>query len=243
MNFGRINIFTGHFGSGKTETALNTAVALFNKGYKTYLADMDIVNPYFRSADAKTYLEELGITVIAPVYANTNTDVPALPAEINKVFEDKDSVAVLDIGGDDLGARAVATYKKKILREDFRHYFVVNVKRPMTSDPEGIIRYVNEIQSVSGVKVTGLVNNTNLMHYTAFDDIMEGNGIIQKAAIELGIPVSFHCIAEDLLSAAEKEDDPMVRKFLEEMKDKILPLKKYIGNMWGVAYEFKNQRS
>ncbi|HBN84616.1 MAG TPA: hypothetical protein DDZ89_12300 [Clostridiales bacterium] len=236
MDYGRINIFTGHFGSGKTETALNFAVALLNKGHKTYLADMDIVNPYFRSADAKERMENLGMKVIAPVYANTNVDVPALPAEVNKVFENKELVAVLDIGGDDLGARAVATYRKKILNEDYRHFFVVNVKRPLTETVEGIIRYVNDIETTSGVKVTGLVNNTNLMQFTTINDIMEGNEIIQKAAHQLNIPVSFHCIMEDLLTGVETEqkNSALSQHFLEKEKEIILPMIKYIGNKWGV---------
>lgn len=235
MDFGRINIFTGHFGSGKTETAVNFAVDLFGKGYKTLLADMDIVNPYFRSADAKDRLEQMGIEVIAPVYANTNTDVPALPAEINKVFEDKESYAVLDIGGDDLGARAVSTYRKKIEQNDYRHFFVVNVKRPLTSDADKIMEYVNEIETTSGLKVTGLVNNTNLMHFTTIYDIMEGNGIIQNAAEKLGIPVSFHCVMENLMTGLDKQEyDPDLNRFLKDEKEKILLIRKYIGNMWGV---------
>jgi len=242
MNFGKVNIFTGHFGSGKTETAVNFSVMLLKKGYKTALADMDIVNPYFRSADVKEKMTGMGMKVIVPIFANTNTDVPALTGEINIVFEDKELYSVLDVGGDDLGAKVISTYKKKIIKTDYRHFFTVNVKRPATSDSDKIIKYVREIENASGLKVTGLVNNTNLMNLTLPDDIIEGKKIIERAADALNIPVSFHCVMCESVSNCTFSDEAVMdydsecKKYLRFLSDKdnVLLMKKYIGNLRGV---------
>jgi hypothetical protein len=129
----RITIFTGHFGSGKTEVAVNYALQTAERGKKTAIVDLDIVNPFFRTADVRNMLEDKGIKVVTPVYANTNVDVPSLPAEINTMFEDRSYSVVLDVGGDDLGARAVSRYKEQIAGEDHIHYFVVNTRRPKTN--------------------------------------------------------------------------------------------------------------
>jgi len=238
LDAGKINVFTGHFGSGKTETAINYAVMLHKTGYMTTLADMDIVNPYFRSADAKMRLETMGIRVIAPVFANTNTDVPALPGTVNRIFQEKNGYAVMDIGGDDLGARVVSTYRKKIIHGDYRHFFVVNARRPLTSGVKEIVHFVREIEETAGLPVTGLVNNTNVMAFTTINDIMEGSKMIGKAAEILGLPISFHCFMGHLLHGKEGMATVINHEeehFLETEKDKILIMQKYIGELWGVS--------
>ncbi len=187
----RISIFTGHFGSGKTEVAVNYALRLNELGYKTAIVDFDIVNPYFRTADVKNCLENKGIRVIVPLYANTNVDVPALPAEINTLFENKEYKVVFDVGGDDLGATAISRYKEEFLEDDYQHLFVVNIKRPMTNTVEKIEEMFYSIENCSGLKITGIVNNTNLLDETSANEILEGNNIIGKAADRLGVPITF----------------------------------------------------
>ena len=187
----RINIFTGHFGSGKTEVAVNYAIQLARSGKKTAIVDMDIVNPFFRAADARRELEENGIRVIAPMYANTNVDVPSLPPEINAMFEDRSYHAVLDVGGDDLGARVLARYNEHILAEDHIHFFVINTKRPMTRTAAEIEGMIAEIQSSANLKVDKLVNNTNLLGVSTPGILEEASHILEEVSKRLSIPVGF----------------------------------------------------
>lgn len=195
----RITIFTGHFGSGKTEISVNYAFQLARSGKKTVIVDLDIVNPFFRTADAKKPLEDKGIKVITPVYANTNVDVPSLPAAINSVFEDRSYQVVLDVGGDDLGARVLSRYNEEITREDHIHYFVVNTRRPMTRTPDEIELMVYEIQNSARLKVDSFVNNANLLGASSPELIGEASGIIGKVSGKLGIPVGIISGMEEVL--------------------------------------------
>lgn len=217
----RITIFTGHFGSGKTEVSVNYAFQLARSGRKTVIVDLDIVNPFFRTADAKKPLEEKGIKVIVPVYANTNVDVPSLPAQINAVFEDKSYHVVLDVGGDDLGAHILSRYNGEISREDYIHYFVVNTRRPMTRTPDEIEQMVNEIQDSARLKVDSFVNNANLLGASSPEIIAEASGIIGKVSQKLSIPVGIISGMEEVLR--DYAGDPGVDR---------LYLDKYIRLPW-----------
>lgn len=187
----RISIFTGHFGSGKTEVAVNYAIKLSERYTPTAIVDFDIVNPFFRTADARKNLEERKIKVITPAYANTNVDVPALPAEINMLFEKKEYRVVFDVGGDDLGAKVLSRYNENILVDDYEMYFVINTKRPMTLSGKGIEEMIKEIEDSSRLKVDWLVNNTNLLGDTKAEDILEGKAMIDDVSRKLQIPVAF----------------------------------------------------
>jgi len=216
----RINIFTGHFGSGKTEVAVNYAMEMAKHCEKTAIVDLDIVNPYFRTADAKEVLESNGILAIIPVYANTNVDVPALPSQINMIFQKKDYKAVFDVGGDDLGARVLARYHKNIIAEDYEMFFVINTRRPMTDSVEKILVAMEEIQSSSKLKITGIINNTNVLQYTTKEDIEQGYEVIKKVSENTGIKIKFTSILKDL-----NIDKPMI-------DTEILYLNKYIHLPW-----------
>ncbi len=197
----RITIFTGHFGSGKTEVAVNYALQTAESGNKTAIVDLDIVNPFFRTADVRSMLEDKGIKVITPVYANTNVDVPSLPAEINTMFEDRSYNVVLDVGGDDLGARAVSRYKDQIVKEDYVHYFVINTRRPMTRTPEEIERMIREIRTTAGIDVDMLVNNANLLDATTPELLAEASVILADVSEKLSIPIGFISGMQDVLSS------------------------------------------
>ncbi|MCX8131775.1 MAG: hypothetical protein N3I35_16980 [Clostridia bacterium] len=201
----RISIFTGHFGSGKTEVAVNYAVKLAQMKKKTAIVDFDIVNPYFRTADVKSFLEQKDIYVITPLYANTNVDVPALPGDINAIFEKKEYSVVFDVGGDDLGARVLARYNKEIVEDDYEMFFVINVKRPMTDTPDRIEEMIDSIEYSSKLKVTKLVNNTNLLQYTREKDILEGMELIREVSAKLKIPIGFSSFITDKPEKLEKE--------------------------------------
>ncbi|MCX7841609.1 MAG: hypothetical protein N2489_00855 [Clostridia bacterium] len=200
----RINVFTGHFGSGKTEVAVNYALQMAKRNEKTAIVDFDIVNPYFRTTDARAILEENNIRTIIPMFANTNVDVPALPPEVNSLFQSEDFKVVLDVGGDDLGARVLSRYMEEISNGGYEMFFVVNVNRPMTDTPQKIEEMIASIEESSRLKVTSLVNNTNLLQFTTWQDIMEGHKLIEKASQKLGIPIAFiSCMEENCGSVAE----------------------------------------
>ncbi len=219
----RINIFTGHFGSGKTEVAVNYAMKMAQAGYRTAIVDFDIINPYFRTADAKEELEKQNIKVILPMYANTNVDIPAIPPEIYSLFEDKDTKVVLDVGGDDLGAKAVSRFKEEIVSDDYEMFFVVNTKRIMTDSPEKIAEMIAIIEDGANVKVTKLINNSNLLEETTPEIILEGNRIISEVSEKLGIPIAITAGMEEVVNNIPKS---------EIDKTEILSMRKQIHLPW-----------
>ena len=163
MKYKRITLFAGHYGSGKTNAAVNYAFALKAAGLEVTIADLDTVNPYFRTKDSEKELTEAGIHLISPEFANSNVDLPALPAEMYNVVFDKSRHAVLDIGGDDRGAFALGRYTPSILEEnDYDMLFVINCYRPLTSTPEDTVEIMREIEAASGIPFNGIVNNSNL---------------------------------------------------------------------------------
>lgn len=211
----RIAIFTGHFGSGKTEVAVNYAFQIAKTGKKTAIVDFDIVNPFFRTADARKELEEKGIKVVAPMYANTNVDVPSLPPEINSLFDDRSYSVVLDVGGDDLGARVLSRYNEQILADEYIHYFVINTRRPMTRNANEIEAMIIEIQESSRLKVNKLVNNANLLGVSTPEIIDEASDIISEVSSRLSIPVGFISGMEEVLQSYNGDPD-IERLYLEK---------------------------
>lgn len=182
-------IYVGAYGSGKSEVSVNSALQM--ESDNVILADIDIINPFYRSFDAKDILSSKGIKVIAPRFANTNVDAPSIPQELNTVFDRNDVRAVLDIGGEDMGARIVSNLKEKIILKDYELIMVINTKRPFTSDVKSIINILKEIEDASGILITGLVNNTNLLDQTIPEDIFESNKILKKVSDHTGIPFIF----------------------------------------------------
>ena len=195
----RINIFTGHFGSGKTEVAVNYALKLAEADLKTAIVDFDIINPYFRTADAKETLENNNIKVLLPRFANTNVDIPAIPAEIYSLFQDKTYKVVLDVGGEDLGAKAVSRFKEEIISDEYEMFFVINTKRGMTDTPEKIYEMIAIIEDGANIKITKLVNNSNLLEETTPEIILQGNAIISEVSRKTGIPIAIIAGMEELM--------------------------------------------
>ena len=191
MKVKNITIFTGHFGSGKTEVAVNFIVKMLGSLKKRALIDIDVVNPYFRAYQAKKSLENENIKVISPIFTNTNIDVPSLSPQVTSIIQDNSYEKVIDVGGDDLGSKVLSTYKDKIEHHEYDMFCVVNTKRLYTNSFEKIARTVFEIESSSRLKITGLINNTNLLNETNSEDIIEGMAILEKASKELAIPIVF----------------------------------------------------
>lgn len=203
----RINIITGHYGSGKTEFAINYALKLKEEFGKSVICDMDIVNPYFRTHDANEFLVSNGVKVIAPEYAGTNLDLPSLPSDILSVFSDKETPAVLDVGGDEEGAIALGQYYPYLKDEDYEMIMVINTKRPDTADADSIIKLVEEIQYSSRLKITALVNNANLSYLSGADDFDGSFEVIEEVSRRLGVPVMYVSGTKDVLSEIEVSDE------------------------------------
>lgn len=214
-------IFTGHFGSGKTETAVNFALELKNYSQKINIVDMDIVNPFFRTADYKIYLDAVGINVIASEYANSNLDIPAIPQNISLILSNYDNRTVLDVGGDDIGAKILSTYREYIQIRKCRTYCVVNIRRPETDSPERIESMIQKIEKASNIKIDALINNTNLANETSVEDIIEGQEILQCVSRQMEVPIAFVCANEH-----------MAKRLPEYMVDNVLVHKIRITLPW-----------
>ena len=191
----RLTLVTGHYGTGKTEFSVNLALALAAEGARVALADLDIVNPYFRSRGRRELLEAAGVWLVATSQALADADVPALPAELHAVLEDRALRGVLDIGGDPSGARVLARYRPRILKEDYQLLYVVNAARPEVRTAERSVAYLRAIEAVTGLRCGGLVNNTHLCGETAPEDIREGASLAEEVSRETGVPIVCH-IAE-----------------------------------------------
>ncbi|MBE6808182.1 MAG: hypothetical protein E7524_01795 [Ruminococcaceae bacterium] len=173
MQFKRITLLCGHYGSGKTNVALNMAYELKKSYSNVAIADLDIVNPYFRTKDSAKDLEEKEIKLIVSEFAGTNVDIPAMPAEMYSLTDDKTVRAVIDVGGDDRGALALGRIAPSILEEnDYECLLVINKFRPLTPDVESTLEVMSEIETACGIKITGLVNNSNLGVETTAEDVL-----------------------------------------------------------------------
>ena len=202
----RINIITGHYGSGKTEIAINMALKLKEKHDNVVICDMDIVNPYFRTNDARKFLEEKGIRVISPDYASTNIDIPVLPGDILSVFSDKDCYAVLDLGGDDDGAVALGQYFRYLKDEDYEMYFVLNALRPDTSTTEDVKILAANIEYISRARITGIINNTNLSYLSEAKHLNGSMDFAREVAKELGVEIKYITGTKEMLECLDSKD-------------------------------------
>ena len=207
MTYKRLTLFAGHYGSGKTNIALNYARHLKNAGLPVTIADLDIVNPYFRTKDSEAALKAEGIELICSEFANSNLDVPAMPKEIYALVDDRSRYGVLDIGGDDRGALALGRYVPAILEENnYEMLLVVNKARPLTRTVADTMEVMKEIETACGLPFTAIVNNTNLGPETTAEDVLSSMAYAEDVSKALGIPVKMTCCDE---------------KIYEELKDKV----------------------
>ncbi len=188
FSFPRFIVLTGNYGSGKTEIALNLAFRFAALGEKTTLVDLDIVNPYFRSAEKAGELEKAGVRVLMPVFALTTVDIPALPPEIQSVFEQPSDRVIFDVGGDDTGAAALGRYAPAFQknRSDTLSLLVINCMRPLTETREDILDLAERIGKRGRLGTDGLINNTNLADQTEPEMLEWGEGIVSECAREMG---------------------------------------------------------
>ena len=199
MNAKRVTVLTGHYGSGKTSLAVNWALRLSESGRAVTVADLDIVNPYFRTTDRRRELEARGIRLIASQFANSNLDLPALPAELYSVVESREGYAVLDVGGDDMGAVALGRYAPFLVAEgDYEMLFVVNFCRPLTRTALDALGVLREVEAACGLPATALVNNSNLGRETTADTILKTVERMQELSQLVGLPVKMTAVSREL---------------------------------------------
>ena len=206
----RVLLLCGHYGSGKTNIAVNLAQAIKREYPTVTLADLDIVNPYFRSKDSASELEEAGIRLICSNFANSNVDVPALPPDLYALTDDRRMRAIIDVGGDDRGALVLGRLAPSILEEnDYEMLMVINCYRPLTRDAASTVEVMREIEGAGGIRFTALVNNSNLGVETTAKDILASVSYANEVASLSGLPVIMTTVDERLQ---------------EELKDDILNL-------------------
>ncbi|MFA6800599.1 MAG: hypothetical protein WCR19_00665 [Acholeplasmataceae bacterium] len=198
-----IIFLAGYYGSGKTEIALNLAI----KNHVKYLVDLDIINPYFRAREAKHLLNETEL-ISSDLQDDKYSDLPYLSKHIFKPFNQEHSTAIYDLGGNDLGAKVMRQFDD-YSQTDFDLYFVINIYRNESNEFTKILKLINQIEGSSGFKITGLINNSNLMRETTYNDILEGEKIVSKISKLTGIPYIFNCIDEKIYDKSMELNNPI----------------------------------
>lgn len=201
MDYKRITILCGHYGSGKTNIALNMAYQIRNSNDNVAIADLDIVNPYFRTVDSACELKSKGIRLIASEYAGSNVDIPALPQDIYSITDDKTVHAVIDVGGDDRGALALGRISQQISSENnYDALLVINKYRPLTPDVKSTLEVMSEIEMAGKFKFTGIVNNSNLGIETVADDVINSVDYAIGISKATGLPIVATSVDEKLFN-------------------------------------------
>ena len=234
MEHKRLTLFAGHYGSGKTNIAVNYAIMLASEGKTVCIADLDIVNPYFRTKDSAKELEQAGVTLISPQFANSNVDLPALPAEAYRLVTDKATYGIMDIGGDDRGAYALGRYVPAIKEENnYRMVFVANCYRPLTRTPEEAMEVMGEIEAACGLKFTDIVNNSNLGPETTAETVLSSLDYIEKLSKLSGLPVFAHTATREVAAGLESKLSPVLPLRLQEKYFDLPSQKPGSRPLWG----------
>ncbi len=217
MDHKRLTLFAGHYGSGKTNIAVNYALALAREGKPVCIADLDIVNPYFRTKDSAEVLEQAGIDLVSPQYANSNVDLPALPAESYRLVQDRKTYGIMDIGGDDRGAYALGRFADAIRQEnDYRMAFVANCYRPLTRTPEEALEIMGEIETACGLRFTCIVNNSNLGPESTPETVLDSLDYIQKLCEISRLPLWMHTAEKTVAADLPALDAPVLSMELQK---------------------------
>ena len=234
MEHKRLTLFAGHYGSGKTNIAVNYALLLAREGKQVCIADLDIVNPYFRTKDSAKELAAAGVELISPQFANTNVDLPALPAEAYRLVTDKNTYGIMDIGGDDRGAYALGRYVPAIREENnYRMVFVSNCFRPLTRTPEEALEVMREIEAACGLAFTDLIDNANLGPETTPETVLASVDYMERLSRLSGLPIFAYTAEQQVAEALRGKIEPILPLKLQE-KYFDLPTQKP-GNrpLWG----------
>ena len=218
----RVRLFIGHYGSGKSEVSMNYVTKLREVvNGEVALADLDVVNVYFRTREKKDLMRQLGITPIDSSIQTTTLDVPAVSAEVMRPLHDENVNYVLDVGGDNVGGRVVGRFAEHFKTGDYDMFFVVNANREKTQTAKEVLGYIDAIEASSKLKVTGLVNNTHLLRETTVDDVLKGQDVAREVSKIKNIPIKYVCCLESL-----------VDKLPKDLEGDILPIKLYLREEW-----------
>lgn len=217
MSDKRIIIVSGHYGSGKTNIAVNLAFDLKARHENVAIADIDIVNPYFRTKDSQEQLSQSGIRLICSEYANTNVDIPALPQDIYAITDDKSMHCILDVGGDERGALALGRISAKIVEENnFQMLYVVNMYRPLTKTADDAIEVLREIENACKIKFTAIVNNSNLGAETTAKTVLDSLDYANEISRKTNLPVVMTTVNQNLLKELSGKIDNLYSLSLQK---------------------------
>ena len=186
----RVTVVCGHYGTGKTNLSINLALDCARRGEDVSLVDLDVVNPYFRSADYADVLTENGVRVVGPNFANTNLDTPSLPAAVRSTIAEGSRV-IVDVGGDDAGATALGVYYRTLAAAEPDVVYVVNRYRSMTTHADEAVQILAEIEAMSHLKATCVANNSHLKRETTEATILDSMGFAEEVASATGLPLRF----------------------------------------------------
>lgn len=216
----KITIVTGHYGSGKTNLSVNLAVKSADEGNTVTVVDLDIVNPYFRTADFGQLFEEKGIKLIASDFANSNLDIPSIQFDVQHIAE-ADGHLIIDVGGDDAGAVALGRFAEALsgYGEDVEMLYVVNQRRYLTASPDEAAVLMYEIEAAARMKHTAIVNNTNLGCETTVGIIEESRPFAEEISRKTGLPVAFTVYPEECAELSDSGD--------------VFAAKVYVKPVWG----------
>ncbi len=215
-DFKRLTLLCGHYGSGKTNVAVNLAFKLRDQYNNVVVADLDIVNPYFRTKDSLEDFKARGIELICSEYANTNVDIPALPANMYRLTADKNITAVIDVGGDDRGAYALGRLVPEIKEEDnFDMLMVINGYRPLTPDAQSTIEVMREIEAACKLQFTGLVNNSNVGEETTAENVIKSLDYANEVSSASGLPIVMTTVKADLYDELKDKIDNLLPMTLQ----------------------------
>jgi hypothetical protein len=226
----RIRIISGHYGSGKTEFAINYALELSKYSKNIAIIDLDIVNPYFRTREKAEILEQKGIKVISSSIGHQSSlDIPALSAGIATPLQDKSFDVIIDLGGDAVGARVLGRYKKNIENQDYDMFGVVNCFRAQTQTADDVVSHLRSIEQVTGLYFTSLINNSHLLRDTKIENVIHGQKILEKVSQAMSIPAKYTCILEGILA---KEQSGQIYKANHGLAGEIFEIKLYMREEW-----------
>lgn len=219
MRTKRVTLLAGHYGSGKTNIAVNLAMKQKREGFDVTVADLDIVNPYYRTKDSEEELKAAGIPLISSPFANSNVDLPALPQELYRIVDETDTHMVVDIGGDDRGAYALGRFAQKLKDEnDYEMILVINKYRPLTADEKDAVAIMKEIEEAGHLPFTAIVNNSNLGKETTAEDVLASVSYAEKMAKDTGLPLLLTTVREDLLPELRGKIDPLMGMKLQKSR-------------------------
>ena len=217
MNYKRITLLCGHYGSGKPNIAVNMALDLSRDHEKVVIADLDIVNPYFRTVDSEEDLREAGVKLVVSSYANSNVDIPALPQEMYSLVDDRSLTCVVDVGGDDRGAYALGRISGAIREEnDYDMFLVINRYRPLTPDAESTLEIMHEIEAAASLPFTGIINNSNLAAETEPETVLASVDYAKEVAALAGLPLVMTSVEKSVAERLEGRIDDLFPMTLQK---------------------------